>query len=105
MPPRVPPQDGLDAIDCSSNESNSNRFIFANSTDSEYDTTEDPIVFSQKHLNNQIGNLCLSKEKAELLASRLKEENMIEKVRQQGFLSAFIVEGPLCYCHDIAELF
>ena len=51
MPPPVPPQDGLDAIDCSANKDNSDKFISANSTDFEYDTTEDPILFSQKRLN------------------------------------------------------
>ena len=73
MPPPVPPQDGLDAIDCSANEDSSDKFISANSTDSEYDTTEDPILFSKKHLNDLIRDLCVSKEKAELLASRFKE--------------------------------
>ena len=51
MPPPVPPQDGLDAINCSANKDNANKVVSANSTDSEYDTTEDPILFSHKHLN------------------------------------------------------
>ena len=52
----APPNEkhGLDAIDCSANEDNSDKFISINSTDSEYDTTEDPILFSQKHLNDLI---------------------------------------------------
>ena len=52
--------------------------IWTNS-DSEYDTTKDPNLFSQKLLNDLIRDFCLSKEKAELLASRLKERNIIEK--------------------------
>ena len=32
MPPPVPPQDGLDTIDCSDNEDKSNEFISSNST-------------------------------------------------------------------------
>ena len=81
MPPPVPPQDGLDAIDCSANEDNSDEFISANSIDSEYDTRKDSILFSRKHLNDLIKDLCLFKEKAELLASRSKAARlkMIEK--------------------------
>ena len=58
---------------------NSDKFVSANSIDSDYDITEDPILFSQKHLNDLIRDLC-PKEKAELLASRLKERIMIEKM-------------------------
>ena len=78
IPPSVPPQDGLDAIDCSANENNSEKFISANSTNSVYDTTGDPIVFSQKYLNDLSKDLRLSKEKVDL-ALRLKERNMIVK--------------------------
>ena len=67
MPSPVPPQDGLDAIDCSDNKDNSDKFVSANSIDSDYDITEDPILFSQKHLNDLIRDLC-PKKKAELLA-------------------------------------
>ena len=79
MPPAVLSQDGIDAIDCSANEENSNEFISTNSRDSKYDTTEDPVLFSQKYLNKLIVDLCLSKEKVKLLASGLKEQNMLEK--------------------------
>ena len=77
MPPPVPPLHGLDTTDSSTDKHNSDGLISSNYTDS--DTTEDPILFSQKHLNGLIRDLCLSKEKAELLASRFKERNMIEK--------------------------
>ena len=43
MPPPVPLQDGLDAIDCDAYEDNSDEFLSANSPDSKYDVTEDPI--------------------------------------------------------------
>ena len=72
---------GRDAIGCGANEDNSDEFISANSTctDSEYDTTEDLILFLLKHLNNLIRDLWLSKKKAELFASRLKKKYMVEK--------------------------
>ena len=111
MPPPVPPLHGLDTTDSSTDEHNSDGLISSNYTDS--DTTEDAILFSQKHLNDLIRDLCLSKKKAELFASRLKERDMVEKdvkvsyyrKRNWDLSSAFKVEGPLCYCHDIEELF
>ena len=111
MPPPVPPLHGLDTTDSSTDEHNSDGLISSNYTD--FDTTEDPILFSQKHLNDLIRDLCLSKEKVELLASRLKEQNMVEKdvkvsyyrKRNWDLSSAFKVEGLLGYCHDIEELF
>ena len=111
MPPPVPPQHGLDATDSSADENNSDGLTSSNYTDS--DTNKDPILFSQKHLNDLIRDLCLSKEKAELLATRLKERNMVERdvkvsyyrKRNRDLSSAFKVEGPLCYCNDIEELF
>ena len=111
MPPPVPHQHGLDATDNSADDDNSDGLTSSNYTDS--DNTEDFILFSQKHLNDFIRDLCLSKEKAELLALRLKERNMVEKdvkvsyyrKRNRGLSSAFKVEELLCYCHDIEELF
>ena len=113
MPPSVPFQDGLDAIACIANEANSDKFISANSTYFEYNTTEDYILFSEKDLNNLIKDLCFYKKKAELLALRLKQQNMVEKnvkinyyrKRNRDFFSALKFEGPLCYCHDIEKLF
>ena len=54
MPPPMPPQDELDAIDYSANKNNSDKFISANSTDSEYNTTDNLILFLLKHLNDLI---------------------------------------------------
>ena len=50
----VPHNNNDITIDCSANENNYDKFIPANSTDSEYDTIEDPILFPQKHLNDLI---------------------------------------------------
>ena len=101
MPPPVPPQHGLDAIDNSADEDNSDGLTSSNYTDS--DTTENPILFSQKHLNNLIRDLCLSKKKAELLASRLKERNMVEKDVKVSYYRKR--NRDFLYCHDIEELF
>ena len=65
MPQSVPPQEGFNAIDFSANEDNSDKFISANSTDSEYDTTENPFLFS--HLNGLIRDLCLLRKRQSFL--------------------------------------
>ena len=39
---------------------------------------EDPIKFSQFELNDLIKDLCLSKEKSAILASRLKKRNLLK---------------------------
>ena len=61
MPPPVPSQHELDATDGNADEDNSDGLISSNYTNS--DTTEDPILFSQKHLNDLIRDLCLSKQR------------------------------------------
>ena len=55
MPPPVPTQHGLDATDSSADGDNSNGLISSSYTNS--DTTEDLILFSQKHLNDLIRDL------------------------------------------------
>ena len=47
MLPPVPPQDGLDTIDCSANKDKSGEFISPNSTASEHDTKEVPSYFQR----------------------------------------------------------
>ena len=65
MPPTLPSQRELVATDSSAVEDHTNELISSNYIDS--DTTEDPILFSQKHLNNLIRDLCISKEKGSSL--------------------------------------
>ena len=60
MPPPVPSQNELDT-DSSADEDNSDGLISSNYTN--FDTTEDPVFISQKHLNDLIRDLCLSKER------------------------------------------
>ena len=65
MPPTLPSQRELVATDSSAVEDRTDELISFNYIDS--DTTEDPILFSQKHLNNLIRDLCISKEKGSSL--------------------------------------
>ena len=70
-------------------------------------------LFSQLDLSNLIRNLMLTKDHSELLASRLKEKNLLQKgvrislyrKRSQNVISFFQMENELCYCCDIDGLF
>jgi len=72
-----------------------------------------PTPFSQEALNDLCRDLYLTKDKSELLASRLKERNLLRKgvkitlyrKRAQKLHVLFTVEDDLCFCNDIAELF
>ena len=63
--PTLPSQRELVVTDSSAVEDHTDELISFNYIDS--DTTEDPILFSQKHLNNLIRDLCISKEKGSSL--------------------------------------
>jgi len=72
-----------------------------------------PIPFSQEALNVLCRYLYLTKDKSELVASRLKERNLLRKgvkitlyrKRAQKLHVLFTVKDDLCFCNDIAELF
>lgn len=68
-----------------------------------------PHPFSQKELNDLVRDLSLSKDSAELLASRLKGEKLLSDIsffrnRHQEYLRFFSEEKDLVYCADIAQL-
>ena len=61
---------------------------------------QNPILFSQKHLND-FRDLWLSKKKAGLLGSKLKERNMVEK---DVTLNHVFITAPTmlsCYAYEI----
>ena len=76
-------------------------------------TDSEKKLFNQKKLNNLIRGLNLSKEKSEILASRLKENNLLDRdvkisyhrKRNFGLKEYFSVDGPLYFCHAIPGLF
>ena len=117
MPAPLPPKNGLDTLADEVEEDSDEGSTPApkGSTDSEYDTEESskPILFSQERLNDLIRDLALSKQKAELLASRLQENNLLHadvvvthyRKRNMDLSTVFKVDGPLCYCHNIKSLF
>ena len=66
--------------------------------------------FNQQELSDLILDLSLSKDKAELLASRLKERNLLQsdvrvchyRIRNNVLKTFFRVDGLLDFCHDIS---
>jgi hypothetical protein len=73
---------------------------------------KNPHPLSQAQLNDLVRDLGLSKEKSELLGSRLKENNLLGpgtlfswyRHREQEFTQYFVKEGELVYCCDISGL-
>ena len=77
------------------------------------DDAFEPHKFSQAELNEIVRDLSFSKDKAELLSSRLNEKNLLKqrvrityfRERNVALQTCFSVDGPLCFCSDIDELF
>ncbi|KAL4120542.1 hypothetical protein QTP88_013214 [Uroleucon formosanum] len=100
LPIPIPPEEGLNLnIEMECDQDSFDHYDEC-PEDADYTPDEDKSslqTFSQGELNNLIRDLSLSKEKAELLASRLKQKKLFQKnVR---------VDGPLCNAHDINGLF
>ena len=90
------------------------------STDGSVDTISDvgfppsllPQLFSQGELNDLTRDLNFSKESSKLLASRLKEKNLLlpgtlitfYRKRHIDFLPYFPQENCIVYCNDVAGL-
>ncbi|GBM20775.1 hypothetical protein AVEN_30025-1 [Araneus ventricosus] len=76
-------------------------------------TSPMPHLISRSDLNDLVRDLNLSKNQSELLASRLKEWNLLEKEtkvcsfrkRQQDFQDFFSRDGDVIFCNDVDSLF
>ena len=81
MPAPVPPEDALASLSDEAVFDDGHSSGPSDSTGSEYEPEENlkPIIFSQEQLNDLIRDLALSKQKSELLASRLQENNLLQK--------------------------
>ena len=109
MPAPIPPEDGLASLadEVVFDEDTNSASSYA--TGSEYEPEENlkSILFSQEQLNDLERDPTLSKQKAELLASRLHENNVLQKdvlvshyrKRNADLSTVFRVDGPLCYCY------
>ncbi len=107
-----PPQDRLDYIaDEMETEGGALDGDQLQSMDPDYTFEEilEPKTFTQDEVNDLVRDLALSKEKAELLASRFKQKHLLNKnvlichylSRNFQLATFFKVDGLLCYCHDI----
>lgn len=101
---------GKEDIEEESSESNTDDEDQEEYVPTEKDTTIR--TFNQGDLNDLVRDLGLPKDGAELLASRLKERNMLSKGtkvtfyrnRDEPFRKYFIEEGELVYCNDVYGL-
>ncbi|KAL6487813.1 hypothetical protein MHYP_G00044390 [Metynnis hypsauchen] len=77
------------------------------------DEERKPYYPNQKDLNDLIRDLGLTKSKAELLTSRLKQWNLLDesvqvtgqRKRHQVFSTFFSHQDGLCFCNNVASLF
>ena len=115
MPAPLPPKDGLASLADKVVFDEDSNLASCDSTGSEYKPKEKlkPILVFQEQLNDFIGDLALSNQRVELFASRLQENNILQKdvlvshyrKRNTDLSTIFRVDGPLCYCYDVTSLF
>jgi hypothetical protein len=80
--------------------------------DSDFQITSHSERFDQNELSDLIRDLNLSKESSELLASRLKERNVLHpgmkitfyRRREKDLLPVFTEDKNLVFCNDIGNL-
>lgn len=84
----------------------------ADTDDTEFEDTDQPQKFDQAQLNDLVRDLKLSKRKSEILASRLKERNLLDKEvkitafreRDMEFAQFYDVENGITFCIDVNGL-
>ena len=115
MPAPFPPEDGLANLADEVVFDKDSSSAPTDSTGFEYKPEENlkPTLFFLEQLNDFIRDLALSKQKAELFASRLQENNLLQKdvlvshyrKRNTDLSTVFRTDEPRCYCYDITSLF
>ena len=113
MPAPQPPTEKEDSLSVNACESTS--------TESEEEPIEldpsfqhesAPLFIDQERVNDLVRDLYLSKEKAEILVSRLKQWNLLEagtttslfRSRKQNLAGYYASVENICYCEDIGGL-
>jgi hypothetical protein len=116
LPVPKPPSDGLCSVH-DDDEGCSEGAVggTCDTSSDEYMCEDDsePQTFTQEELNDLVRDLNLSKDKAELLGSRLKQKHLLAKgvlvshyrKRNSRLATFFTDHADLCYCHDISGLF
>lgn len=96
---------------CSKNTNES--YGSTESSQSDVECIAQPKLFTQPELNGLIRDLDISKEKSEMMASRLAERTLLTtdckityyRDRHKPFAKYYLKKGNICYCHDIPGLF
>ena len=87
--------------------------ISSDDSDPDYKCSlSDPQPFNQKELNDLVRDLNLPKESSEILASRLKEKNLLTpetnitfyRTREKNLLQYFSQEKDLVFCNDVGNI-
>ena len=107
IPVPTPPLEMQSSLDSESERSESDTEQYQSEM-----LNDSPELFSQAQLNDLTRELNLSKEAAQLLASRLKEKNLLQKHttfawyrhREKEFTSFFCKENNLVFCTDVQGL-
>lgn len=83
--------------------------------DEDFIPTDEPHLINQIELNDLVRDLGLTKDKAELLGSRLKQWNLLQNTckislfrkRHKNFSSYYTMDNDIgiCYCSDVDGLF
>ena len=113
----VPVFENLPELELPSFEEDQASVLSADSSEStvsavDFTLSSPPQLFSKRKLNDLTRNLNLSKESSELLASRLKEKNLLQpgtliicyRKRHSEFLPYFTQENDIIYCNDVVSL-
>ena len=82
------------------------------SRNKEFGITTEPHLINESELNDLVKDLDLPKVKAELLASRLKQSNLLQSgvkvcsfcTHQQSLAQFFSIKGGLLYCTDVGGI-
>ena len=107
LPVPSPPENLSDESESSSLQSATEEMYFESH---QYDSPIDK--FTQSKLNDQIKELQITKERSELLGSRLREKNMLAsgvkfswyRNREKEFRKYYAQEDQLVFCTDIRNL-
>lgn len=108
IPVPIPP-DSLQALCTTSSDSEFDEPDIG--SECEFESSK-PQLFEQNELDDLVRDLCLTKEKAELLGSRLKEKNLLApgtsfcgyRTREKKFVPYFEKEGDLVFCSNVTGL-
>lgn len=100
-------------VDAGDVAENPNEYRVSDSDVMEEELERTPKLFTQAELNDLVRDLDISKDKSELLASRLKAKNLLSdevrisfyRDRHQKFGKYYSTKDSVCFCNDVYGLF